>query len=365
MSTDTKIIKGRCKKTGQYYGLETKKFGSSYEVINMVLLSEEEKDIIQTEIREPNLRTHSNLLACKKCGNRKVSGCSCLKRSTRCKKGMPYNLDCIYCDEFEVDYSRSKGKNPYSKWAGISNIPGAIKDKYGNPQGSEYDLAVDGSFKGYTIVVLFLCTDSTSNFIEPRRALEKKGFEIIEYNYNNLNYDRIKNDLKNDKSQLWVISDRNIKLNSLYYDLIIDYMNKHHGVYIWGDNNPYYQDANQILVKRFGLSMSGDYYGDKVLSVQREKYKAGIIKDHPITTGIQNFYEGITIANVDIRNVLTPLIYDSSNKIVTAYYDKDNMRVLIDGGFTRLYYKWNSAGTDRYIVNAAAWLANIEYFGYQ
>ena len=39
-------------------------------------------------------------------------------------------------------------------------------------------------------------------------------------------------------------------------------------------------------------------------------------------------------------------------------------RALVDGGFTRLYHKWDSAGTDRYVVNAAAWLANIERFGY-
>jgi hypothetical protein len=34
----------------------------------------------------------------------------------------------------------------------------------------------------------------------------------------------------------------------------------------------------------------------------------------------------------------------------------------VDGGFTRLYNNWESAGTDRYIINAAAWLLNIERF---
>ena len=153
MENETKILKGKCKKTGQYFGLECKKFGSKYEVINAVHLSEEERNIIQSEIRENNLSTHSNLLPCDKCGNRKISNCSCLRKLIKCKKNIGYKLGCIYCDEFEIDYSRSKGKNPYTKWAGISNIPGAIKDKYGNPQGSEYDLACDGSFEGYSIVV--------------------------------------------------------------------------------------------------------------------------------------------------------------------------------------------------------------------
>ena len=31
--------------------------------------------------------------------------------------------------------------------------------------------------------------------------------------------------------------------------------------------------------------------------------------------------------------------------------------------FTRLSNKWDSAGTGRYVMNAAAWLANYERFG--
>ena len=89
-----------------------------------------------------------------------------------------------------------------------------------------------------------------------------------------------------------------------------------------------------------------------------------IIKNHPITTGIVNFYEGITIATVEPGQELKPLVYGSAYNVVTAYCDKKGRRALVDGGFTRLYYKWDSAGTDRYIVNAAAWLANIEKFGY-
>ena len=52
-------------------------------------------------------------------------------------------------------------------------------------------------------------------------------------------------------------------------------------------------------------------------------------------------------------------------QVITAYYDRLQRRALVDGAFTRLYCNWDSAGTDRYIVNAAAWLANIEKFGYQ
>ena len=133
--------------------------------------------------------------------------------------------------------------------------------------------------------------------------------------------------------------------------------------------------------------MHGDSRGDKVLGIQQKTGMPGIIPNHPITTGIMNFYEGITIAEVETKpsttqplqllfNIssdtvpgrnqkLEPLIYGSNRLVVAAYFDSDNKRAIVDGGFTRLYCKWNSAGTDRYVVNAAAWLANIEYFGYE
>lgn len=110
--------------------------------------------------------------------------------------------------------------------------------------------------------------------------------------------------------------------------------------------------------------MSGAYLGDYVLTIQTREKQPGIIKNHPITTGLQNFYEGITISNVKLVQDLKPLVYSSDGLVVTAYYEKSGRRCLIDGGYTRLYYKWNSAGTNRFVVNCAAWLTNIERFGY-
>jgi hypothetical protein len=57
---------------------------------------------------------------------------------------------------------------------------------------------------------------------------------------------------------------------------------------------------------------------------------------------------------------LQPLIYGSEGNLVTAVYEKNGKRAILDGGFTRLYYKWETAGTDRYVKNAAAWLVNME-----
>ena len=359
--SESKMLKAKCTKTGRYYGLELKQFGSTWKVVNMVDLNREEAGIVMSEVRQPSFETHTSLLACTRCGSRRVGGCSCSKTMHSCSADMKYHFDCIYCDALQIDYSRVRGRSPYTKWAGTSNIPEAIRDRYGNPQGSQYDLAEDGSFEGYKIVLLNLCDEC--GFNNPAIALEKKGFRIEEYK-TLPSLSVLQKVLAGDNTQLWVVGDRVGHMDSQYAALIQRYFNEGHGVYIWGDNDPYYVDSNLLLAKIFGTSMYGNSFGDKVLGIQRDYRGVGIIANHPITTGLVNFYEGITIAEIDVKTVLQPLIYASDGKIVTAYYDRDGKRALVDGGFTRLYFKWDSAGTDRYVVNAAAWLANIERFGY-
>jgi len=257
--------------------------------------------------------------------------------------------------------SVTQGRGPYTKWAGISDITGAAKDRYGNAQGSQYDLASDNSFRGYRILVLLICPGTI--FDEPEKALKKKGFDVQVVNglpsHKDLEW------YLKDCSQLWMLSDEKVNLRSDHINAIKDFFDSGHGIYVWGDNEPLYADANAVIRRIFNTEMSGNRPGDKVLGIQKRNGTPGIVANHLITTGIQSFYEGITIAEIRLGGGLQPLIYGSENQIVTAYYDKDGKRALIDGGFTRLYYKWDSAGTDRYIVNAAAWLANIERFGYK
>ena len=106
--------------------------------------------------------------------------------------------------------------------------------------------------------------------------------------------------------------------------------------------------------------MYGDVIGNECVGVQSETNKAGLRKNHLITTGIEKLYEGITIATIADNHDLEPLVYGSANNIVMAIYDKNGMRAIIDGGFTRLYCNWDTAGTGRYVVNAASWLVNVE-----
>ena len=279
-----------------------------------------------------------------------------LKKLDVRKVELPENMNWLF--------ERPKGLAiPYSKYAGQSFISGAKTDQFGNPLGSEYDLAKNDAFKGYKIVIVDLCSDSTMNVDSPSKALQKKGFSVVVYK-KEFPLQQLKKILDDNRSQLWIIANYRSHLSQECYKFVYDFFSSGRGLYLWSDNAPYFADTNIIIRRLFLTEMSGEYWGDQVLSIQKEENGPGIIKNHLITTGIQNFYEGITISNVRIDGGLKPLVYSSNGKIVTAYYDKDGKRCLVDGGFTRLFHKWDSAGTDRFVVNCAAWLANIERFGY-
>lgn len=357
---DTKFVKVKCKKTNKYFALEVVSKNCIYEVVNFVDLTADDAEHISTEISASSFVAAKNLIPCRRCGSRKFASCNCNKQRKICRVTDKYDYQCFFCNELEVDYSRS-ARGPYTEWAGVSNIPAAAKDRFGNPQGGQYDLAQDGSFKGYTIIVLNLC--GYCSFEMPRMALEKKGFKIIEHK-NVPSEQELQRLTMLPNSQLWLVSDDSMHLSDSHIQIIKSYFIQGHGIYIWGDNQPFYVDANRLLNAIFSTKMSGDLPGDNVISIQTCINNPGIIANHPITTGIVNFYEGRTIATIDIGQILKPLVFGSARNIVTAYYDANGQRALVDGGFTRLYHKWDSAGTDRYVVNAAAWLANIERFGY-
>lgn len=234
-------------------------------------------------------------------------------------------------------------------------------DSYGNAEGNQYDLAVDGAFEGQTIAVLHLYT-SGFDFSLPTVALKEKGFSVYRWINNPPSPEALDSALAK-SCQLWIISDSKRKLNQGHADVIKKYFDSGKGVYIWGDNQPFYADANFIAEQLIGARMDGDVPGNHTVGILQDKSPSGIMPNHLITTGLQNIYEGITIATIADHQDLTPIVYGSAGNLVTAAYEKDGKRLLIDGGFTRLYYKWDTAGTGRYVKNAAAWLVNYERFG--
>lgn len=242
---------------------------------------------------------------------------------------------------------------------GVQVYREASKDHHGNSQGNQYDLAVDGAFDGQTVAVLHLYTGEEFDFALPKAALAEKGFSVYRWLNEPPSPEELEKKLEK-ACQLWIISSNVRKLSDAHIKVIKKFFDSGKGVYIWGDNDPYYADANVVAEALLGVSMSGNIMGDKTVSMYDSTSKQGLAVGHLITTGLQYVYEGITIATISSSRHLTPLIYGSAGNLVAATYEKDGKRAIIDGGFTRLYVKWDTAGTGRYVKNAAAWLVNLE-----
>jgi hypothetical protein len=237
----------------------------------------------------------------------------------------------------------------------------APADTFGNAQGNQNDLAIDGAFKGQTVAVIQLYTGEGFDFSLPRAALAEKGFSVFRWSNGVPTPAELETALAK-SSQLWIISGDHQLLTDAHLKVIKKFFDAGHGVYIWGDNLPYYADANFVAQALLGTTMTGDVPGDQVVGVEAKKGGVGLLPNHLLTTGLEHIYEGITIATIAPTQDLQPLIYGSADNLVAAFYDHGGKRAILDGGFTRLYLKWDTAGTARYVKNSAAWLANSERF---
>lgn len=233
------------------------------------------------------------------------------------------------------------------------------KDRFGNAAGTDFDLAVDGAFEGNTVAVIQLYDFS---FEDARAALKQKGFSVYRWRHAPPSPEELEKKLAK-ASQLWIISGERRLLNEKHLAVIKKFFDSGKGLYIWGDNTPFHADADYVASALFDSSMAGGYHGAQVVTMKTGKQKSGVLPNHLLSTGLENIFEGITIAEVDVVGGLTPFIWSSDGNVVTAIYDKGGKRAIIDGGFTRLYNKWDTAGTGRYVKNAAAWLVNVERFG--
>lgn len=237
------------------------------------------------------------------------------------------------------------------------------KDNFGNATGNQYDLAVDGAFEGQTIVVLHFYTGENFDFEKPKAALKEKGFSVYRF-INQAPSPKELEEALSKACQLWVISSSTQMLNDEHAEVINQFFNLGKGVYLWGDNDPYHADANFLAKKLIGVDMNGNYIGSKNVAFKSDSTTSGMLKDHLITTGLEYVYEGITISKInDVEQKMKPLIWSTDGNVVTAIYENQGQRLIIDGGFTRLYCNWDTAGTGRYVKNAAAWLVNYERFG--
>ena len=180
-------------------------------------------------------------------------------------------------------------------------------DKWGNAAGTQYDLAVDGAFEGQTVAVLQFYTLENFDFALPKAALKEKGFSVYRWKGAAPSVAELEAGLKK-SCQLWIIASDQRFLTDAHLDVIKKFFDEGHGVYVWGDNDPYYADANAVAQKLFGGSMTGNLAGGVTVPVRKGKKTVGIAPNHDLTTGIANLFEGITIATLHPNDALEPLV---------------------------------------------------------
>ena len=272
--------------------------------------------------------------------------------------------------------NRAKRAGLLSKHAGKTKIEGAVTDKHGNALGTEYDLGVDGAFVGMKIVVLqFYCfTDSHT-----KKAFSQKGFSCDWFSGKSMpNGAELRKILSDDSvTQLWLISGSRDSSMIPYFtpehiEIIREFHTRGKALYIWGDNDPFYFQANQLLNALFHFEMSGNVPGGKVVNLcnnpdNENAPHVGFVS-HLITTGLEHLFEGITIAHFEDKLIkkcgFFPLTWGTDKRLITIYKPADETggAVMCDGAFTRLYCNVDDAGTIRYIINCACWLA-VESLG--
>eukprot|EP00762_Andalucia_godoyi_P005387 ANDGO_08350.mRNA.1 hypothetical protein DICPUDRAFT_33321 len=261
------------------------------------------------------------------------------------------------------------------------------KDAFGNAAGTEFDLGADGAFSEFRVLVGNFCPymlpdELRSCAVHALKTI--KGFQIevteSEKEFTRMVRQSLQPGARVDYDVLWVISHCTFRDpfsdKEEFVRAVVDFSRSLRGVMLWGDNDPYFLHANFILAKLdlgtggSPVQLVGNTPGMQVLRRGDPRQK-GFFGMHLILTGIEQLYEGNTICYPNATGRMQVLATSTDDhpliSIADAVLDGPTPcgRILIDNGFTKLFqaYFQSTAGTARYISNAAVWLCFVEYFG--
>jgi len=290
----------------------------------------------------------------------------------------------------EQDEWRNAGSGPmqeyYNTWAGrnvedLLSDPRTKKDANNNPIGTEYDLPRDGTLQECTLVLCWFSKEG--QYGKPVEALRCKGFHVIVHDIQTSTEQQMMVSLLI-ADVAWLVS--GAEVTEAWFGQLLDAMVLFHrrggGLMVWGDNAPHIAHANQLLVRIFpgdGIYLEGNDHGSQIMIAHSEGTSPGhLSRNHLIMTGLKELFEGVTISYLPRVGPLKVIAtYNHglgySGRPYCAAADAEVFqrcrppnqpgrgRVVIDGGFTKLYdeYWMKTAGTERYVKNASAWLLNM------
>lgn len=271
----------------------------------------------------------------------------------------------------------------FTQHAGRSNVAGA-RDIHGNAR--DASLAHAGAYAGMRITVLIYNWENRNDFRRVQTIAENLGFEVVIYDgavsptflpsrttYNHLKFlsDDTLDDVLTRSSQCWIISGTGsdiyhgrLTMTGSQRDIIIKHWKEGMGLYVLGDNDPFFVDANFLLKSMYpGLDivMSDNYRGNKNLSLNPDGKGGHIVEDY-LTTGIVNCYSGDTVAEIFNTKLIpgfVPVMYESTNHLTVGYAPATETcgPVVISGAFTTFYHGLDTAGSTRFIENTIAFLS--------
>jgi len=240
----------------------------------------------------------------------------------------------------------------------------ALRGK-GNEERQEYDLGKDGAFSDFSILVGCFYYEIPSSWNNNAgKALTQKGFRVT---FTTDEREFIKHLLSQTSFDVtWIISNSSTSLSASeqaqFKAAVLNFHRSGRGLFIYGDNDPWYVQANWILPDIVGTTLVGNTPGSRVLSYGNSKLPGEFDSENLIFSGINYLFEGITICYPAGDGKLTHLATSSDGKACISFMDStpEHGRVLVDTGFTKLYLQWDGAGQARYVVNGTVYLVDVE-----
>ena len=150
--------------------------------------------------------------------------------------------------------------------------------------------------------------------------------------------------------QCWIVSDYVRHLDSSHIPVFMSFLQKGNALYLLADNEPYDADVEFISKALTGAEFTGNIIADKDGQPMMDA-------DLELSENLDSLYEGFTISAISIPEAVKPQFVSSNGQVMIASCRTSSYKILLDGGFTRMFAKWdhNSA---RYFVNAANWLSS-------
>ncbi len=297
--------------------------------------------------------------------------------------------------------------------------PRPVPDRFGNPIGDQ-GLGREGEFKGKKLLFWSGFEAAGRVFFAPAnplwKALEAQGFVVRR------EFGRFKPEWLKDADQLWILSTGKLALpegvtpdvldlavqllpadgvpsgftldeyrfivratldcvlspthplDEKTFRAIENFVKAGKGLCLLADDEPFTFEANELARRLFGANVGGNYLADKVAHVGGHGLTPADIRKfagqfqvdhHPLLTGVNFLFEGITVSNVGESDKLEMALKASDGKTLIAVSKVPGQRVVIDCGFTRychgpeprVSYILKTAGSVRLGQNIAAYLA--------